>query len=196
MKRMRSAHILVSFFCGVLWVDATPAIAESTVGAVLGPMDVKETSETSATKRPANDSAANARKAEKDTLIVTPEYYIGPEDVLEISVWRNADLSKLVAVRPDGRISLPLLGDIEANGLTPAELTNVIATRLKQFKETPAVSIIVQQVNSYGFYVLGEVGAPGRYPLKSKTTLLQAITMAGGFTQTAARNRVVVFRPR
>ena len=77
-------------------------------------------------------------------MIVTSDYYIGPEDVLEIIVWRNTDLSKVVTVRPDGRISLPLLGDIEANGLTPVELTGTIASRLKQFKETPTVSVIVQ----------------------------------------------------
>src|SRR5215210_4192140 len=116
-----------------------------------------------------------ADKTEKDSLIVTSDYYIGPEDVLEIIVWRNADLSKVVTVRPDGRISLPLLGDIDATGLTPSELTANIVNRLKQFKETPTVSVILQQVNSYGIYVLGEVQKPGRYYLKSKTTLLQAI---------------------
>ncbi|MGH7233431.1 MAG: polysaccharide biosynthesis/export family protein, partial [Nitrospiraceae bacterium] len=84
---------------------------------------------------------------------MTPDYYIGPEDILEVSVWRNADLSKQVSVRPDGRISLPLLGDIEANGVTPSELVGKIATQLKQYKETPTVSIIVQEVRSYGFYV-------------------------------------------
>jgi polysaccharide export outer membrane protein len=143
-------------------------------------------------KQPGANHAAE--KLEKDSLIVTNEYYIGPEDVLEIIVWRNADLSKIVTVRPDGRISLPLLGDIEATGLTPSELTANIVSRLKQFKETPTVSVILQQVNSYGIYVLGEVTHPGRYYLKSKTTLLQAITIAGGFTPIAARNRIVVFR--
>ncbi|MGH7231988.1 MAG: polysaccharide biosynthesis/export family protein [Nitrospiraceae bacterium] len=191
MRQRRLVRIILAgVLSGAFLVAGSPAKAEST----LGPADVKDSSDASV-KRAANDSAAN-RKAEKDTLIVTPEYYIGPEDVLEISVWRNADLSKQVTVRPDGRISLPLLGDIEANGMTPLELTAAIANRLKQFKETPTVSIIVQQVNSYAFYVLGEVGGPGRYPLKSKTTLLQAITMAGGFTPTAARTRIVVFRMR
>jgi polysaccharide export outer membrane protein len=114
--------------------------------------------------------------------------------VLEIIVWRNQDLSKVVTVRPDGRISLPLLGDIEATGLTPSELTANIVNRLKQFKETPTVSVILQQVNSYGIYVLGETQKPGRDYLKSKTTLLQAITMAGGFTPIAARNKIVIFR--
>ena len=145
----------------------------------------------SASKRPTADQS---EKLEKDSLIVTSEYYIGPEDVLEIIVWRNTDLSKVVTVRPDGRISLPLLGDIEATGLTPSELTANIVSRLKQFKETPTVSVILQQVNSYGIYVLGEVSKPGRYYLKSKTTLLQAITIAGGFTPIAARNKIVIFR--
>lgn len=133
-------------------------------------------------------------RADKNSLIVTSDYYIGPEDVLEIIVWRNTDLSKVVTVRPDGRISLPLLGDIEATGLTPADLTASIVTRLKQFKETPTVSVILQQVNSYSVYVLGEVAKPSRYSLKSKTTLIQALTIAGGFTPIAARNKIVIFR--
>ncbi len=130
----------------------------------------------------------------KSSLIVTTDYIIGPEDVLEVMVWRNQDLSKLVAVRPDGRISLPLIGDIKAVGKTPIELTEEIVARLKDFKENPTVAIEVREVNSYAIFVLGEVGRPGKYPLKSKTTLLQGLTIAGGFTPIAARNKVVVFR--
>ena len=141
-----------------------------------------------------NGDPEAADKVAKSKLVVTSDYYIGPEDVLEVIVWRNQDLSKVVTVRPDGRISLPLVGDIVATGLTPGELTAEIVTRLKQYKETPAVSVIIQQANSYGIYVLGEVGQPGRYFLKSKTTLLQAITMAGGLRPFAARNRIVVLR--
>jgi polysaccharide export outer membrane protein len=139
-------------------------------------------------------NAASLRAAEKSSLIVTKEYIIGPEDLLEITVWRNADLSKTVIVRPDGRISLPLVGDVTAVGKTPSQLTDEIATRLKDFKENPSVAIVVKEVNSYAIYVLGEVKGPGKYPLKSKTTLLQGITIAGGFTPTAARNKLVVFR--
>jgi len=131
---------------------------------------------------------------EKSSLIVTSDYIIGPEDVLEITVWRNTDLSKVVAVRPDGRISLPLIGDVGAAGRTAAELAGAIAEKLKEFKENPQVSIVVKEVNSYAIYVLGEISKPGKYPLKSKTTLLQAITLASGFTPAAARNKIVVFR--
>jgi len=132
--------------------------------------------------------------AEKSSLTVTPDYIMGPEDVLEITVWKNADLSKQVQVRPDGRILLPLIGDVSAVGRTVAQLTEEISARLKSYMENPTVSILVREVNSYQIYVLGEVNAPGKYPLKSKTTLLQAITIAHGFTQVAARNKIVVFR--
>lgn len=133
-------------------------------------------------------------QAEKTSLIVTEDYIIGPEDVLEITVWRNADLSKIVTVRPDGKISLPLIGDVEAVGKSAGQLAELIAIRLKEYKENPQVSIVVQQVNSYAIYVMGEIARPGKFPLKSKTTLLQAITLAGGFTPNAARNKLVVFR--
>ena len=108
--------------------------------------------------------------------------------------WKNADLSKTVQVRPDGRISLPLIGDVAAVSRTSAQLTEEISTRLKSYMENPTVSIVVKEVNSYAIFVLGEVVKPGRYPLKSKTTLLQAVTLASGFTPVASRNKIVIFR--
>jgi polysaccharide export outer membrane protein len=131
---------------------------------------------------------------EKSSLIVTQDYIIGPEDVLEITVWKNADLSKTVQVRPDGKLSLPLVGDVSAVGRSAGQLTQEISDRLKSYMENPTVSIVVREVNSYAIFVLGEVVRPGKYPLKSKTTLLQAITLAQGFTAVAARNKIVVFR--
>jgi len=146
------------------------------------------------TSTPVPSANASHPMGEKASLIVTKEYIIGPEDLLEITVWRNQDLSKTVAVRPDGRISMPLIGDVAAVGKTPSQLTEEIASKLKEFKENPSVAIVVKEVNSYAVYVLGEVSKPGKYPLKSKTTLLQGITMAGGFTPMASRNKLVVFR--
>ena len=128
------------------------------------------------------------------SLSVTNDYLLGPEDVLEITVWRSADLSKVVTVRPDGKISLPLIGDVSAMGRTATQLASDISAKLKEYKENPQASIVVKEVNSYAIYVLGEVIKPGKYPLKIKTTLLQAITLASGFTATAARNKMVVFR--
>ncbi len=128
------------------------------------------------------------------SLGVTTDYLLGPEDVLEITVWRSADLSKIVTVRPDGKISLPLIGDVPAMGKTATQLAADLSVKLKEYKENPQVSIVLKEVNSYALYVLGEVLRPGKYPLKTKTTLLQAITISGGFKETAARNKIVIFR--
>lgn len=127
--------------------------------------------------------------------IVTREYIVGPEDVLDIIVWHHPDLSKEVTVRPDGKISLPLLKEIIAVGKTPAALEAEIAQELTNFISDPSIAIIVKEVNSYVIFVLGEVTRPGKYPLKSKTDVLQGITIAGGFTKEAARNKVIVYRP-
>ncbi len=124
------------------------------------------------------------------------EYLIGPEDVLEISVWKNAELSKVVVVRPDGMISLPLIGDVIAAGITPNALRGTITERLKEYQETVVVSVIVREVNSYRIFILGEVIKPGTYLLKRKTSLLQAIALAGGFNQFASKNKIVVIRQR
>lgn len=125
----------------------------------------------------------------------TPQdFLLGPEDVLEVIVWRNQDLSREVVIRPDGKISMPLIGDVQASGLTADQLAKRVAEGLKEFKETPVVSVSVKEVNSYNVYVLGEVSKPGKFQLKSYTTVLQAIAMAGGFTQYASRNKMKVVR--
>ncbi len=127
----------------------------------------------------------------------TPEeFLIGPEDVLEVNVWRNQDLTREVIVRPDGMISMPLIGDVQASGLTSEQLAQGISERLKQFKESPTVSVHVTQVNSYVVYVIGEVPSPGKLQLKSYTTILHAIALSGGFTEFASRNDMQVIRRR
>lgn len=123
------------------------------------------------------------------------EYLIGPEDVVEVMVWKNADLSRTTSVRPDGKISLPLVGDVQAAGLTVEQLRVSIAEKLQSYyKEPPQISVILQQINSYAIYVLGEVRSPGKYVVKTDTTFLQAVTLAGGFTEFASKNRIVVRR--
>jgi polysaccharide export outer membrane protein len=122
------------------------------------------------------------------------EYRIGPEDVLEIVVWKNAELSKTVTVRPDGVITLPLAGDIKASGLTATQLRDDIKNSLQRFLEVPEITVTVVDVRSYNVYILGEVQNPGKYQTKSHTTLLQVIAMAGGFTMFADSNEIVVVR--
>jgi polysaccharide export outer membrane protein len=123
------------------------------------------------------------------------DYQIGPEDVLEILVWKNETLSKTVTVRPDGKLSLPLIGDVQAAGLTTEQVKKAITEKLGQYyKEPPAVSLIVQQAKNYVVYVLGGVQRPGQYVVKSGTTFLHAIALAGGFTPFAETNKILVLR--
>jgi polysaccharide biosynthesis/export protein len=123
------------------------------------------------------------------------DYQLGPEDIVEVLVWKNADLSKVVTVRPDGRISLPLIGEVQAAGLTANQVNETISGKLREYyKEPPSVSLIVQQANSYVIYVMGEVQRPAQYQVKRGTTFLQAIALAGGFTPFASTNDIVVLR--
>jgi polysaccharide export outer membrane protein len=121
-------------------------------------------------------------------------FLLGPEDELEITVWGNKDLTRVTAVRPDGLISMPIIGDVQAAGLTADALAQRIADRLKQYISNPAVSVSVKELNSYSVYVLGEVTKPGKFQLKSYITVLQAISMAGGFTDYAKKNKLQVVR--
>jgi len=128
------------------------------------------------------------------TFIPPSEFLIGPEDVLVVTVWRNQELSKEVTVRPDGKISMPLLGDVLAAGVTANVLAKRIADGLAEFMSNPTVSVQVKEVNSYYVYFLGEVSHPGKIQLKSYTTVLQGISLAGGFTTFALRNKMHVLR--
>ena len=144
-------------------------------------------------------------RAEKRALIVTDTYIIGPEDILEVSVWRTPELSREVVVRPDGRISLPLIGEVMAVGSTTSELRDDITGKLKVYKENPTVAIIVKAIKSYYFTVQGAIGGGGsaegqsgggggKIPLLSHTTLVQAIGLAGGLSSDAVRSRITIFR--
>ena len=146
-------------------------------------------------------------RAEKRALIVTNQYIIGPEDILEVSVWRTPELSREVVVRPDGRISLPLIGEVMAVGSTTSELRDDITGKLKVYKENPTVAIIVKAIKSYYFTVQGAIGGGGsaeggggggggggKFPLLSHTTLVQAIGLAGGLSSDAVRSRITIFR--
>lgn len=123
------------------------------------------------------------------------EYKIGPEDVLNISVWKNDALSRALPVRPDGMISLPLLNDVQAAGLTPMELRDVLIKKLVEYIPAPEVSVMVTDVKSFKVAVIGEVGKPGRFELKSRTTVLDLLAEVGGFNQFAARGRIAILRP-
>ena len=121
-------------------------------------------------------------------------YVIGPDDLLQIVVWKNESLSRELRVRPDGKITLPLINDIQASGKTPSDLRDIISTRLEKFVEVAGVTVIVKEINSSKVSVLGQVRKPGIYPLRSDLTVLDAIAMAEGFNEFAAPDRMVIIR--
>jgi len=138
--------------------------------------------------------AQHRETADAGPLIGEQEYVIGPEDVLDIAVWNNKDMSRTVPVRPDGRISLPLLNDVQAAGLTPTQLKDALHTALAPYMPTPELSVIVRAVHSFKVAVIGEVKTPGRYEFGSVATVLDVLAMAGGLTEFAVRDRVVILR--
>jgi polysaccharide export outer membrane protein len=138
--------------------------------------------------------APAARGAEPASVEKALGYRIGPEDVIQVSVWNNEAVSRTVPVRPDGRISLPLLNDVQAAGLTPLELKDLLAKRFAEFIPSPEVSVIVTDVKSFKVSVIGEVPRPGRYEIKTWSTVMDVLAMAGGFKEFASRSRIVVLR--
>ena len=130
---------------------------------------------------------ASARSPEDD-------YVIGPEDVLAVSVWKEPDISRILPVRPDGRISLPLVGELQASGLTASKLQDIIAQKLKDYIENPQVNVIVQEVRSRSFNVVGKVLKPGSFDLAKPTAVLDAIALAGGLQDFAKVSKIYVLR--
>ena len=122
------------------------------------------------------------------------QYVIGPEDILKINVWKEPELSLSVPVRADGKISLPLIHDVHVVGLTPIELKEELTRRLSQYIEKPTVSVIVEEINSLKIFVVGNVNQPGVFEIDREINVLQAISMAGGFTEWAKKRKIKIFR--
>src|SRR6266403_3520446 len=151
--------------------------------------------------RTAQDPKEEVKGAKSDARLVAasragedPAYKIGPQDVLKIDVWREDQLTRTVPVRPDGKITLPLLNDVQAAGLTPMDLAGVIRDELKNYVNNPQVTVSVTEINSRRIYVTGEVARAGAYPLLPQMTVLQALSSSGGFTQFARLKNIHVLR--
>jgi len=130
----------------------------------------------------------------KKSATVDPNYVIGAQDVLDINVWKEPDVSRTVPVRPDGKISLPLLNDVQAAGLTPAQLAAQVTDSLKKYVTSPQVTVIVTTINSQRIYIIGEVARPGAFPMLPGMNVLQGLSSAGGFTQFAKTKGIYVLR--
>src|SRR5215471_20910852 len=154
--------------------------------------DAASSSQASSSK-PAPTAPPN--NAPKSAPGVRPEsYIIGAEDVLSVYVWKEPDMSKSVPVRPDGMISLPLVGEVKAAGYTPVQLQDVLADRMKKYVSDPQVTVVVEKIASLSFNIVGEVNHPGYFPLTRRMTVLDAIALAGGFKDFAKTKKVYVLR--
>jgi polysaccharide export outer membrane protein len=166
-----------------------PVLADTTSAPAATPASLIEAPAATPEPATAASPAAPARIVESSDA-----FRIGPEDVLDVQVWKNDELSRVVPVRPDGMISLPLVNDIRAAGLTAVELRQAVTQRLSEFIPSPEVSVMVREVHSVKVAVLGAVRMPGHYEVKSAATVLELIARAQGLTEFADRGRIVVLR--
>jgi polysaccharide biosynthesis/export protein len=141
-----------------------------------------------------NNSAGENTKPAVAAATTDPSYVIGPQDMLDINVWKEPDMTRVVPVRPDGKISLPLINDVQAAGATPQQLAADVTTKLRKFLTEPQVTVIVTQINSQRVFVIGEVLHAGAFQLVPGTTVLQALANAGGFTTFADVKKIHVMR--
>ena len=156
---------------------------------------------TTATQEPATNTAATQKPSSpakpsttENTSPKDADYRIGPQDVIRIDVWKEPDVSRSVPVRPDGKISMPLLNDVQAAGLTSLELAAAIRDGLSKFMTNPQVTVTVSEVNSRRIYVTGEVARQGAQNLLPNMTVLQALSAAGGLTQFAREKKIYIVR--
>lgn len=196
--RSRAIFIVTLLLLLGAWAQTAPA---QSAGSSSNPTTAKPVLPPSSTGK---DVANAAPAPPADTLparVAAPgvrddTYIIGTEDVLSINVWKEPEMSKLVPVRPDGMISLPLLGEIKAAGLTPVQLQEQITTPLKKLMSEPEVTVMVTEVHSLAFNIVGQVMKPGYYPLTRRMTVLDAIAIAGGFRDFAKQKKVYVLRTK
>ena len=148
-------------------------------------------------EKPSKTDPARANNPDAMKPMPAPEdpgYVIGADDILNISVWKEPEITRTVPVRPDGKISVPLINDVQAAGLTPMQLAMLITEKLKKYLADPEVTVIVTTINSRRIYIMGEVGRAGAFPLLPNMTVLQALSSAGGFSQFADLKKIYVLR--
>jgi len=143
--------------------------------------------------QPAKEDLAK-KQAQAEIMADSDQYVIGPEDVLHIHTWREEALTRTVLVRMDGKISMPLIDEIQAAGLTPLQLKGLLIEKFKKYIDNPNVSVTVMEANSFKVYISGQVRTPGVYRIRSEMSLPQIIPMAGGFTDWANQKKILIIR--
>lgn len=182
MKTQRNGMAIFAIAIGL--AVAAPALPQEQTSK-----DSSQMTQTASAK-PAPDRPEGVNPPPK----VGKDYVIGADDVLDVSVWKEQELTRSLQVRPDGKISMPLVGDVQAAGLTPGQLAQSVSEKLKKYLTAPQVTVILTQINSQRVYVTGEVTRPGAYPVLPGMTILQAITSAGGLTQFANSKKIFLMR--
>ncbi len=157
--------------------------------------EAKKTTDTQTGESPASAKTAEPAARQGNSPVDSKTYVIGESDVLDVDVWKEKEISRAIPVRPDGKISLPLIGEIQASGMTPLQLQDDITRRLKGFLANPEVTVIVTDPRSHHFNVVGQVAKPGTYPLTESMTVLDAIAATGGFRDFAKQTKIYVLRP-
>jgi len=175
--------------------EVTATTAAATTAAAATPAVEAATAPAAPAPSPAPRIAPVVRSA--NAVDMSKEYLIGPEDVLDITVWKNCpDLCRTVPVRPDGKMSLPLVNDVQAAGLTPMDLRQHLTEQLAEYLPSPEVSVIVREVHNFKVAVVGSVKMPGDYEIKSQATVLELLARAQGLTEFANRDRIVILRQK
>jgi polysaccharide export outer membrane protein len=164
------------------WLAANPAMAQN------------QGSAPSASAAGRNDPSVAPAKPESTAAVDPRTYVIGAQDILSIRVWREADFTGLYTVRPDGKITIPLVGDVQATGLTPERLGDQLKQALASYINSPDVSVSLQTVNSKKFFITGEVNRPGEYTLAIPTKVFDALSNAGGFRDFANKKKIIIMR--
>jgi polysaccharide biosynthesis/export protein len=184
-KRPGRYHWLVTIFAGGLYISQAWA---QEAGKTPEPARLQATVASTASD-PTAPVHAVSKKAGDDSFV------IGPDDVLSVNVWKEPDISRSVPVRSDGKITLPLVGELQAGGQTPSQLQKEIATKLQSYISEPEVTVMVQEIRSQRFNVLGQVAKPGSYLLSNSAKVLDAIAVAGGFRDFAKKKSIYILRP-
>ena len=190
MKTLFSARTILT----LLVFAASVAAAHGQTPAAKTPPAAPATTPAPATAKPAAPGTVAKPPVVPAGAVVPPDYVIGPEDILTVVFWREKDLSSDVVVRPDGRISLPVLQDVHASGLTPEQLRDTLTKTAERFVEDPNVTVVVKEINSRRVYITGMVAKPGPFNLTSPMTVVQLIAIAGGLLEYADAKNIMIMR--
>lgn len=180
---------------GILIAGKWLVVASAMTAVSAMAQDPKKTTETPAVESPVPAKSAQPVARQGNSQVDSKAYVIGESDVLDVDVWKEKEISRAIPVRPDGKISLPLIGEIQASGMTPLQLQDDIAQRLKGFLANPEVTVIVTEPRSHHFNVVGQVVKAGTFPLTESMTVLDAIALTGGFRDFAKQTKIYVLRP-